>query len=149
MFFENSYLVPLTFILSNYISNYILIVNKTSHVNAPSIFLAKIESEFFGRNNCRGSRPKVFYEKGILKNFAKFTGNTWAEISLLLELHVHGLYQLQATSDRFHYCWLWTYFTHCSSGSIVDFEQVHGDWVKATKKKTMIISARSINLHKY
>ena len=27
------------------------------------------------------------------------------------------------------YFWLWTDFTHCSGVSIVDFEQVHADWV--------------------
>ena len=27
------------------------------------------------------------------------------------------------------YFWLWTDFTHCSGVSIVDFQQVHADWV--------------------
>ena len=26
------------------------------------------------------------------------------------------------------YCWLWTYFTHCSVVSIFDFEQEYDDW---------------------
>ena len=34
------------------------------------------------------------------------------------------------TPERRHwlYCWLWTYFTPCSSVSIVNFEQVNAGW---------------------
>ena len=31
------------------------------------------------------------------------------------------------------YCQLWTYFTPCSTVSIVNFEQVNADWVFAHK----------------
>ena len=49
----------------------------------------------------RSSRPEVFCEKGVLKNFAKFTGNTCARVSFLIKL--------QAFSTPFlteHLCWL-------------------------------------------
>ena len=32
-----------------------------------------MEGEFSGED--RSSRPEVFYEKGVLRNFARFTGN--------------------------------------------------------------------------
>ena len=34
----------------------------------------------------RGSHPEVFYKKGVLRNFAKFTGNTCARVSFLIKL---------------------------------------------------------------
>ena len=37
------------------------------------------------------SRPKVFFKKGVLDNFAKFTGNTCARISFLINLQGSGL----------------------------------------------------------
>ena len=41
------------------------------------------------------------------------------------------------------YCYLWTYFTTCSSVSIVNFEQVNADWLvslflTSTKRCTML-----------
>ena len=61
-------------------------VNKRIYVNTPSIFLfiylllvggrgeGAGETKYFRRINCKSSCPKMFYKKGILKNFAKFTG---------------------------------------------------------------------------
>ena len=61
-------------------------VNKRIYVNTPSIFVFIYlllvgdreegggETKYFRRINCRSSCPKMFYKKGILKNFAKFTG---------------------------------------------------------------------------
>ena len=37
------------------------------------------------------NRPKVFFKKGVLKNFAKFTGNTCARIFFLINLQDSGL----------------------------------------------------------
>ena len=34
----------------------------------------------------RSSRPEVFYKKVVLRNFGKFTGNTFARVSFLIEL---------------------------------------------------------------
>ena len=36
------------------------------------------------------------------------------------------------------YCYLWTYFTPCSSASIVNFEQVNASWVPENCKKKLI-----------
>ena len=36
--------------------------------------------------------PEVFYKKGFLTNFAKFTGNTCAKVSFLIKLHAWGVF---------------------------------------------------------
>ena len=42
-------------------------------------------------NNSRSSRPKVFYKKGVLRNFAKFT---CARVSFLIKLQKETLAQV-------------------------------------------------------
>ena len=39
----------------------------------------------------RSSRPKVFCEKGVLRNFANSEENTGARVSLLINLQASGL----------------------------------------------------------
>ena len=38
-----------------------------------------------------------------------------------------------SASFWYFYCWLWTYFTHCSSVSIVNFEHVFAGWIRDGK----------------
>ena len=38
----------------------------------------------------RSSHPELFFQKGVPRNFAKFTENTCARVSLLMELQVKG-----------------------------------------------------------
>ena len=37
------------------------------------------------------SRPELFFKKGVLRNFTKFTGKTCARDSFLIKLQVSGL----------------------------------------------------------
>ena len=41
--------------------------------------------------NCKSSRPEIFYKKSVLKIFAKWTGNNCARASFLIKLQVSGL----------------------------------------------------------
>ena len=60
--------------------------------------------------------PEVFYKKGFLTNFAKFTGNTCAKVSFLIKLHAWGVFlwilrkffteHLRTTPSIFHCIWL-------------------------------------------
>ena len=36
--------------------------------------------------NLQKQPPEIFYKKGVLKNLAKFTGNTCARVSFLIKL---------------------------------------------------------------
>ena len=38
----------------------------------------------------RSSRPELFYKKVVLENSSKFTGNTFAGVSLLIKLQAGG-----------------------------------------------------------
>ena len=44
------------------------------------------------------------------------------------------------TPEQCLYCWLWTDFTHCSSFSIVDFEQANAGWVWLLSFSSFFIS---------
>ena len=88
-----------------------------SFIFVAKIYLAnKLSSQFFNINISnfhlslvceekmlisRSSRPKVFCKKGILRNFAKFTENTYARVSFLMKLQA-GL-QLYQKRD-WHRC---------------------------------------------
>ena len=91
----------------------------------------------------RNSRPKVFCKKGVVKNFAKFTGKhrCWGlffkRVAALLKKRLkYRRFPVNFTIFLKHhlalfwclYCLLWTYFTLCSSVSIDNFKHVIAGW---------------------
>ena len=58
------------------------------NIALPDIYLKGKSQNYNKRKNpkVRSSRPNVFCKKGVLRNFAKFTGNTCARVSILIKL---------------------------------------------------------------
>ena len=53
--------------------------NRTNLIKQPACYKSPDNS------TCRSSRPEVFCEKGVFKNFAKLTGkNLWQSLDLIL-----------------------------------------------------------------
>ena len=57
-----------------------------SSVDVSSLFVAVIEGTLIQINNISKQPPEMFYKKGVLKNFVKFTENTCTRVSFLTKL---------------------------------------------------------------